>query len=106
MPEEEQIKLIAKDFDSTSEPELDVEKIAWKDSNKTEAKKHLGQVISMLNDEKGIMKYAEEMGKGNVLWPLRYALSGQEKSPSPLILIKILGVEESRKRVEKAIELL
>ncbi|MFZ2048928.1 MAG: glutamate--tRNA ligase family protein [Minisyncoccia bacterium] len=106
LPDEEQIKLIAKDFDSKTEPILDIDKIAWKDSNKDEAKKHLNEVIKILDDEQVIMKYAEEMGKGNVLWPLRYALSGLEKSPSPLILIKILGVDESRRRIEKAIELL
>ena len=50
------------------------------------------------------MKYAEEVGKGNVLWPLRYALSGKDKSPGPFILIELLGVEESMKRVQSAIE--
>jgi len=45
-------------------------------------------------------------GRGAVLWPLRYALSGQEKSPDPFTLISILGPAESASRVEKAIAIL
>jgi len=102
---EEQLNRIAKDFDMST-PILDVEKIPWKTSNKEEAKKHLEKVLEFLYDSKAIMEYAEEMGKGNVLWPLRYALSGKEKSPDPLTLLKILDKDESEKRVKKAIEFL
>ena len=42
-------------------------------------------------------------GRGAVLWPLRYALSGQERSPDPFTLISILGNEEATKRIRKAI---
>lgn len=45
-------------------------------------------------------------GRGAVLWPLRYALSGQAKSPDPFTLISILGRAESLSRVQKAISLL
>ncbi len=45
-------------------------------------------------------------GRGAVLWPLRYALSGQERSPDPFTLISILGKEESVSRVLKAIGIL
>jgi len=45
-------------------------------------------------------------GRGAVLWPLRYALSGQERSPDPFTLIFILGPEESAARVQKAIAIL
>ena len=45
-------------------------------------------------------------GKGAVLWPLRYALSGQERSPDPFTLISILGTEESVSRIRKAIAIL
>lgn len=58
-----------------------------------------------------LMAYAdqipkEEGGRGAALWPLRYALSGEEKSPDPFTLIAILGVQESAKRVQKAIAIL
>jgi glutamyl-tRNA synthetase len=53
-----------------------------------------------------LMPKAEELGKGSVLWPLRVALSGKDKSPDPFTLLAILGKEESSKRIEKAINLL
>lgn len=45
-------------------------------------------------------------GRGAVLWPLRYALSGQERSPDPFTLVSILGKEESIARIQKAIGIL
>lgn len=45
-------------------------------------------------------------GRGAVLWPLRYALSGQERSPDPFTLIAILGPEEAVSRIQKAIGIL
>lgn len=45
-------------------------------------------------------------GRGAVLWPLRYALSGAERSPDPFTLISILGKRESLSRVHKAIGIL
>lgn len=51
----------------------------------------------------------EEKGKGGrgaVLWPLRYALSGQERSPDPFTLISILGKEETISRIRKALGIL
>ena len=48
----------------------------------------------------------ENGGRGAVLWPLRYALSGQERSPDPFSLIYILGKEESILRIEEALGIL
>lgn len=45
-------------------------------------------------------------GRGGVLWPLRYALSGKERSPDPFTLVAILGVEKCVERIQKAISLL
>ena len=42
--------------------------------------------------------------KGEHLWPLRVALSGQEKSASPFELAWVLGKEESLKRIKNAIK--
>lgn len=41
--------------------------------------------------------------KGDLLWPLRAALSGQKNSPPPFDILEILGKEESLKRIEVAI---
>ncbi|MBX4189531.1 glutamate--tRNA ligase [Candidatus Parcubacteria bacterium] len=106
LPREEQLKFIAKEFDATTTPVLEIEKIPWKTSNILEAKTHLEHVLTLMPHGDLIMKYAEEAGKGNVLWPLRYALSGLEKSPDPMTLMEILGGEESKKRVEAAIKIL
>jgi glutamyl-tRNA synthetase len=50
--------------------------------------------------------YAEEVGRGDILWPMRYALSGLDKSPDPFVLSEILGKEETIKRLNKAISTL
>jgi len=91
------------------EPDLDSEKIMWKKQNKEDAKKNLLKVLEIFESENpdyksSLMNLAEKEGKGEILWPTRYALSGREKSPDPFTLIDILEVNESRVRIEKAIE--
>lgn len=97
-------------------PEIDAEKIIWKKSDIESTIKHLEklrEIISQFQGEWGsealkdiIFPYADEAGKGDVLWPLRFALSGQEKSPDPFTLLGILGKETSLQRIEKGIEVL
>lgn len=53
-----------------------------------------------------IWPYAEEVGRGDILWPIRYSLSGMDRSPDPFYLTEILGKEEVLKRINKAINLL
>jgi glutamyl-tRNA synthetase len=53
-----------------------------------------------------LMSYANEAGKGNVLWPMRVALSGREKSPDPFTLAAILGKEETLARLKTALAML
>jgi len=48
----------------------------------------------------------EQGGRGAFLWPLRYALSGAEKSPDPFTLVSILRTHESLSRIKAAIETL
>jgi len=50
-----------------------------------------------------IWPYAEEVGRGQVLWPFRVALTGQERSPDPFTCAYVLGQDETLKRVEEAI---
>ena len=85
------------------EPELDSEQIAWKKSTKAEALTHLEEAKRIIATGKNLMEYAERVGKGNVLWPVRYALTGALASPDPLTILEILGKEKSLKRLEKAI---
>lgn len=52
---------------------------------------------------KEVMPFAELRGRGNVLWPLRVALSGQDASPGPFELLEVLGKEESQRRIDTAL---
>jgi len=45
-------------------------------------------------------------GRGALLWPLRYALSGQDRSPDPFTLISILGKDETISRIQRALGIL
>lgn len=85
--------------------------------NAPETKKHLENIIRILSniapehfDEKTIKEavwnYATEYGRGNVLWPMRYSLSGCDTSPDPFILADILGKNETLVRLETAREAL
>ncbi len=61
--------------------------------------------------KEALILYADQItkeagGRGAVLWPLRYALSGQERSPDPFTLIHILGTKESLIRIREAVMLL
>ncbi len=92
------------------------EKLIWKKTDKAHTIKHLEKLLQILCDikkdispaeaEELIMPYAKEAGVGDVLWPLRYALSGQDRSPSPFVLLSALGTDESCRRIEKALNML
>lgn len=51
-------------------------------------------------------EFAWKGGRGAILWPLRYALSGQERSPDPFTLISILGSDETISRIQNAIAII
>ncbi len=59
--------------------------------------------FTMDNTKTAIWPLAEDRGKGEVLWPMRFALSGKEKSPDPFVLASVLGKEESIERLKVAI---
>ncbi len=50
--------------------------------------------------------YATEKGRGSVLWPLRYALTGLERSPDPFVVASIVGKDAVLRRIQKALALL
>lgn len=49
-----------------------------------------------------IWDYATEVGKGEVLWPFRVALTGRERSPDPFMVAHIIGSAEAYNRVKTA----
>lgn len=89
----------------------DAKKLLWKGDTSAAASLHLEKIISLLTPTKGfsadevknaVWPYAEKSGKGNVLWPMRFALTGRDKSPDPFISASILGKEECLKRLHDA----
>ncbi|OHA92097.1 MAG: hypothetical protein A3J09_01205 [Candidatus Zambryskibacteria bacterium RIFCSPLOWO2_02_FULL_51_21] len=110
LPKEGQRKILLKEIENepymAGEPDLDVEKISWKKVSKEETLKHLAEAKKIIEENGNLMEYAEREGKGNVLWPVRYALTGAEASPDPFTMLEILGKEKSLKRLERAIMVL
>ena len=97
-------------------PIYDAKKLIWKDAENAEkTKEYLGKIIKFLeniDDNKfnkvsikdAVWSFAEKEGRGNVLWPMRYALSGAQKSPDPFTLAEILGKHETIERIRGAIK--
>ncbi len=125
LPPEEQRALVLKSIEHepymVGEPTLDVATLVWKKATAEETIEHLEKVLEIISKGGGseeIMAYANEEGKacppsrsvgsrrGNVLWPLRYSLTGAQVSPDPLTMLQILGQEKSLKRLEHAIMVL
>ncbi|OGD66912.1 glutamate--tRNA ligase [Candidatus Campbellbacteria bacterium RIFOXYC2_FULL_35_25] len=96
-------------------PDLKKEDLIWKEDGADIAKQHLDKVIEILekienfsseNIKENLWDYATKQGRGSVLWPMRFALSGQQKSPDPFTLAGILGKKETLERIKKAIDIL
>ncbi|MCC6198921.1 glutamate--tRNA ligase [Candidatus Nomurabacteria bacterium] len=90
------------------EPPVDSAMLVWKNETLDKAKVHLATLAALLEgtvDWSGegiktvVMPYAEKEGKGSVLWPLRVALSGKEKSPDPFTIAEIIGKEKTLARL-------
>lgn len=100
------------------DPEYEREAVLWKDEKDSfVAAQKLKKVLAILNNiddvfftpetiKTAIWDYATEVGRGSVLWPMRYSLSGREKSPDPFTLAGIFGKETTTRRIEHAIKLL
>lgn len=93
------------------------EELIWKKGQQTVEKtiEHLERVQSLVAPSadgtqehmiSAVRAYAEGEGRGAVLWPLRYALSGRAQSPDPFTIAGIIGKEETLKRIEQAISTL
>ena len=54
--------------------------------------------------EKLIAPLTEVWGRGELLWPLRAALSGKEASPGPFEIMEVLDKEETLRRLEIAVK--
>jgi len=86
--------------------------LIWKKSGEKEMLENLKLIETTLVShedfshaslESLIYPVAETRGRGDVLWPLRVALSGKSASPGPFELLEILGKKESLERISVAI---
>jgi len=96
-------------------PTIETEKLLGKDNSKESTKIHIEKIVEILgkisendftkeNIKNAIWDYATKEGRGSVLWPMRYALSGKEKSPDPFVLAEILGKKETEERLKIALD--
>ncbi len=96
------------------QPSYDGVTLTWKDTSADNARTHLQhslEVIETLADtftpetiKNALWEYAEAQGRGAVLWPLRVALSGQERSVDPFTIASVLGKQETFVRIKNALQ--
>lgn len=98
-------------------PDYDRELLFWQ--RETENKNKVADNLKILNEEinkvfkvdfnrenleKLIMPLTEVYGRGELLWPLRAALSGKKASPGPFEIMEVLGKEEVVRRINIAVK--
>jgi glutamyl/glutaminyl-tRNA synthetase len=94
--------LLAGEYDfAISQPSYDRALLQWKkDTDVTAGLPRLEHLVTLLSQittwdnetlMSTVMPYAEEVGKGEVLWPLRVALSGRAQSPDPFTIMVTIG---------------
>jgi nondiscriminating glutamyl-tRNA synthetase len=98
-----------------STPSYDPKDLIWRDETDSQrTKEFFKEVIGMLEKAPDdtfsdidrakalLWDYASLHGRGAVLWPIRFALTGKNKSPDPFTLLTILGKKESIARLKHA----
>jgi glutamyl-tRNA synthetase len=95
-------------------PDYGAVDISWKDDTSEETATYLQKVSDLLADvpdteftvtsvKDAVWDYASEIGRGNVLWPTRFALSGQKQSPGPFMIAAAIGKKETTERLNTAV---
>lgn len=99
-------------------PSYPDEILVWKKSDAKDALEQLSGISTFIESlsepqfesaeliEQAIKGYisSNELQNGNVLWPMRVALSGTKQSPSPFELAWVLGRDETLSRIQNAIQ--
>ncbi|MBI3442211.1 MAG: glutamate--tRNA ligase [Candidatus Sungbacteria bacterium] len=98
------------------QPEYERELLRWKNTSDAEILNSLRRsedILAKLDSssskeaiEKAFLDEIGERDKGPLLWPLRVALSGKKASPGPFEIMAILGIDESRNRINAAQKLI
>lgn len=98
-----------------TEPEYEKTMLRWKDQSDEVTKDSLEKSLAVLSDqddavwsdhaalEKTLLEAAGEK-RGDLLWPLRVALTGAERSPSPFDCAWVLGKDATLSRIRIAID--
>ncbi len=97
-------------------PDYDPKLVVWKKSDAEEGKKILLELKEFMNTisvqgwnktelERQIGEWIQDKGygTGNVLWPMRTALSGQQNSPGPYEIAEVLGKDKTLDRLDVAV---
>lgn len=99
-------------------PIYEKEKLIYKNTEASKIIKNLSDVLEVIEKTENpdftkenikilFMELADKLeSRGELLHPVRFALSGLDKSPDPFILADILGKEETIDRLKNAINLL
>jgi glutamyl-tRNA synthetase len=94
------------------------EAVVWKKGTKEDATRHLSWLLetfkgasdAQFDSQDGVQAlvwdYAETEGKGDVLWPLRYTLTGKDRSPAPFFVAHVIGREATIRRIEAVLSIL
>lgn len=96
-------------------PSYTVSELVWKKSTTEKTGEILSQLIPYVESIQDDAFLADRLkallipwitshgwGNGDVLWPMRFALSGERTSPSPFELAELLGKDETVKRLRCA----
>ncbi|MFA6409986.1 MAG: glutamate--tRNA ligase [Candidatus Buchananbacteria bacterium] len=102
-----------------TQPKYETELLLWKKLSQKEIADNLKALKEKLSDladkkwqsidlEKEIKELISQkgVGTGDMLWPMRVALSGLKNSPGPFEIAEALGKKESLNRIETAINFL
>jgi glutamyl-tRNA synthetase len=98
-----------------NKPNISKEKLIYKKSSPEKTTDNLKLAIKILEEVKegeftkenvkeSLMQIADSLdNRGELLHPVRYALSGLDQSPDPFIIAEVLGKNETLSRLQKAI---
>ncbi|OGY59622.1 MAG: glutamate--tRNA ligase [Candidatus Colwellbacteria bacterium RIFCSPLOWO2_01_FULL_48_10] len=96
-------------------PDYPAELLKWKGMELSAVATNLSEAASFLellppekfnkgDLESTLVEETKNKPKGEVFWPLRTALSGRDKSPTPFEIMAALGKDESLRRIRIAIQ--
>ncbi|OGY50986.1 MAG: glutamate--tRNA ligase [Candidatus Buchananbacteria bacterium RIFCSPHIGHO2_02_FULL_56_16] len=121
--EQQRIRTLAEIVEATrfffEQPKYEAELLIWKRMTGREAManlKRLADELQTIEEKKWTADYLEQHIQafiqasgarvGEMLWPMRAALSGRPASPGPFEIAGVLGKKETLKRIEHAMQLL